>query len=53
MKLEERAEQHRHTRDATEENISRELAGLNEELKVSGGRRDVYVCWLSGAQVQS
>lgn len=32
--LEERVKQHKHTRDVTEENISRELAGLNELLKV-------------------
>ncbi|KAI0236430.1 Protein MRVI1 [Lamellibrachia satsuma] len=31
--LEERVKQHKHTRDVTEENISRELAGLNELLK--------------------
>ena len=34
MKLEERAKQHKHNRDITEENINRELTDLHKLLKV-------------------
>ena len=34
VKLEERAKQHKHNRDITEENINRELTDLHQLLKV-------------------